>query len=233
MNPGGIRNALTYRAGSGGGADGISTYGDAFAVQPFGNILQIVDVDGAQIWGLLRQQFLGCDAGPGFPGSAVQSQYSKILQISNGFAFTVSSTATQRLQAAATFSAADCNGAIEAVSLNGTPVANDTSTTFRVVTNNFLAAGGDNFSSLKQPIVTGVGQDLDAFVDHLKANSDETGNPPAQRIAPPAANRITFVAPPPVVPEVPWAALLPLTALALGAVTVVIGRRREHTTSTR
>ena len=40
MNPGGVRADLTLRVVAGGEGDGVVTYGEAFTVQPFGNILQ-------------------------------------------------------------------------------------------------------------------------------------------------------------------------------------------------
>ena len=59
MNPGGVRANLTYGQISGGEQPGEVTYGEAFAVQPFGNLLVTMDLTGAQIERLLEQQAVG------------------------------------------------------------------------------------------------------------------------------------------------------------------------------
>lgn len=57
MNPGGIRSNLVYDQLSGGELPGQVTYGEAFSVQPFGNSLVTMTVNGIQIDALLEQQF--------------------------------------------------------------------------------------------------------------------------------------------------------------------------------
>ena len=56
MNPGGVRADLDYEQISGGESPGEVTYGEAFAVQPFGSLLVTMDLTGAQIERLLEQQ---------------------------------------------------------------------------------------------------------------------------------------------------------------------------------
>ncbi|MEF2162574.1 5'-nucleotidase C-terminal domain-containing protein, partial [Pseudomonas aeruginosa] len=56
MNPGGVRADLDFEQISGGESPGEVTYGEAFAVQPFGNLLVTMDLTGAQIERLLEQQ---------------------------------------------------------------------------------------------------------------------------------------------------------------------------------
>ena len=54
-------------------------------------------------------------------------------------------------------------------------MADDGSTTYRVVTNNFLAGGGDNFPTLAQgDNVYFGGLDIDAFRNYLEAASPYT-----------------------------------------------------------
>ena len=48
MNPGGIRADLVYAA-SGSEGDGVVTYGEGFTVQPFTNMVNLVDLTGAQL----------------------------------------------------------------------------------------------------------------------------------------------------------------------------------------
>ncbi|MFV0129142.1 bifunctional metallophosphatase/5'-nucleotidase [Streptomyces sp. HMX112] len=164
MNPGGIRSDLVYKA-SGGEGDGVVTYGEAFTVQPFTNMMNVVDLTGAQLVAALQQQVSGSnEASP------------KILQVSRGFTYTLDLTKT----GAARIDAAS-------VKLNGAPL--DPAKTYRVAMNEFLAGGGDGFPALAQGRNKLVGpSDLDVFNAYLAANSS-AGAP----IAPPAADRITVV----------------------------------------
>jgi 5'-nucleotidase len=164
MNPGGIRGDLVYRA-SGAEGDGVVTYGEAFTVQPFTNLVETVSLTGAQIITMLQQQFTGPNA-----------TAPKVLQVSQGFTYTLDNTKT----------GAD-KIVTSSVALNG--VALDPNATYRVTVNNFLAGGGDNFTVLTQgtdPVVTAI--DLDAFVAYLTAHSS-----PTSPLAPPPANRITVL----------------------------------------
>jgi 5'-nucleotidase len=56
MNPGGVRADLLY-APSVGEGEGVVTYGEAFTVQPFNNLLTTLDLTGEQLYALLNQQF--------------------------------------------------------------------------------------------------------------------------------------------------------------------------------
>jgi 5'-nucleotidase len=145
MNPGGIRADLTYNASSWGEAPGDVTFEEAFTVQPFNNYLVSLDLTGAQIKQLLTEQWSGVNAGSG----------RKILQVSAGFAYTYSGTT------------------LGAVTLNGQPLQD--ATTYRVVTNNFLAGGGDGFGTFlgAQNVYYG-GLDIDAFAAYLTAHSPYT-----------------------------------------------------------
>ncbi len=76
-NPGGIRTDLLYSQISGGEQPGQVTYGEAFAVQPFYNILYTRTYTGAQIKAILEQQV--------WPG--------KMLQISSSLTYDWSASA--------------------------------------------------------------------------------------------------------------------------------------------
>ncbi|HKT56398.1 MAG TPA: bifunctional metallophosphatase/5'-nucleotidase [Microbacterium sp.] len=145
MNPGGIRTDLTRSASSWGEAPGDVTYEEAFNVQPFNNYLVSLDLTGAQLKDLLREQWSGANAGTG----------KKVLQVSTGFAYTYSGTT------------------LGDVTLNGAPL--DDAATYRVVTNNFLAGGGDNFPTFAdgRNVYFG-GLDIDAFAAYLSAHSPYT-----------------------------------------------------------
>ena len=56
MNPGGIRADLVFAFSPGGEAPGQVTYGEAFTVQPFNNLVTTQTFTGAQIKAVLEQQ---------------------------------------------------------------------------------------------------------------------------------------------------------------------------------
>ncbi|NXY97678.1 bifunctional metallophosphatase/5'-nucleotidase [Streptomyces sp. BR123] len=164
MNPGGIRSDLAYKA-SGEEGDGVVTYGESYTVQPFNNLLNIVDLTGAQLITALQQQVSG----------PVNGVNPKILQVSKGFTYTLDMTK----------SGAD-RIVVDSVKLNGAAI--DPAKTYRVAMNEFLAGGGDGFTVLKEHKNKLVGvSDLDAF-NALLAKSSA-----ASPIAPPAADRITVI----------------------------------------
>ena len=134
------------------------TYGEAFNVQPFGNILQTLTLTGDQLRRVLEQQFDNPSAGQ-----------SRVLQIPNGFTYSYDLTrpAGSRVDPAS-------------MKLNGAAI-NPTGT-YRVTVNNFIAGGGDNFTVLKEGTnVTGIGQDIDAFTAYLTAHNP-TPDTPRDRI---------------------------------------------------
>jgi 5'-nucleotidase len=144
MNPGGVRADLTYASSTVGEGDGVVTYGEAFTVQPFGNILQTLTYTGAQIDAVLEQQWLA--GGP-----------TRILQPSSTLHYT-------------TTLANPIGDRVSGITING--VAVDPAATYRVTVNNFLSGGGDSFSVLTQGTdVAGGPIDLDAFTAYLTANS--------------------------------------------------------------
>ncbi|WP_411129680.1 bifunctional metallophosphatase/5'-nucleotidase [Streptomyces sp. x-19] len=164
MNPGGIRSDLAYKA-SGGEGDGVVTYAEAFTVQPFTNMTNVVDLTGAQLLTALQQQVSG-------PNEASP----KILQISHGLTYTLDMTKTGAARVVA-----------DSVKLDG--AALDPAKTYRVAMNEFLAGGGDGFPALKQGTNKYVGpSDLDALTAYLTAHST-----PTSPLAPPTADRITLV----------------------------------------
>ncbi|WP_432128203.1 bifunctional metallophosphatase/5'-nucleotidase [Streptomyces sp. bgisy082] len=164
MNPGGIRAPLTHKA-SGAEGDGVVTYGEAYTVQPFTNMMTAVDLTGAQLVTALQQQVSGANlASP------------KILQVSKGFTYTLDMTKT----------GAD-RVVVSSVRLNGEPI--DPAKTYRVAMNEFLSGGGDGFAVLKEHRNKLVGaSDLDMFTAYLAAHSSASAPLPA-----PAADRITVV----------------------------------------
>ncbi|WP_327258962.1 bifunctional metallophosphatase/5'-nucleotidase [Streptomyces sp. NBC_01240] len=164
MNPGGIRADLVYKA-SGSEGDGVVTYGESFTVQPFTNMMNVVDLTGAQLVTALQQQVSGSnEASP------------KILQISKGLTYTLDMTKSGAARVVT-----------DTIKLNGAAI--DPAKTYRVAMNEFLAGGGDGFAALGQGTNKLVGaSDLDLFNAYLAAHSTA-----AAPLAPPATDRITVI----------------------------------------
>lgn len=142
-NPGGIRANLTST---------VVTYGNLFAVMPFGNNLVTMDVTGAQILRLLEQQW-----------EAPQPAGGRVLQVSNGFTYTWDASKPEG--AAAGTGSRIVAGSMK---LNGTPI--DLTKTYRVTVNNFMSTGGDNYTVLKSGTNLQAGDiDIDAGVAYFKS----------------------------------------------------------------
>ena len=158
MNPGGIRAPLPYANKAGTEQPGEITYGEAFTVQPFNNLVVTQTFTGAQIRNVLEQQFTG------FGGQTVQ----RILQVSAGFTYSYDTSAA-------------AGSRVSNIALNG--VALDAASTYRVTTNDFLANGGDGFTNLTGGAdrATAPGFDVDALVGYLGAGQPVAPGP-ANRI---------------------------------------------------
>ena len=147
MNPGGIRTSdgFIFAGSPVGEGDGNVTFGEAFAVQPFGNSLVTMTLTGAQIDALLEQQFTAAG--------------NTILQVSEGFTYSWSASAPigAKVDPAS-------------IMIGGTPI--DLSASYRVTVNSFLADGGDGFTVLREGTDRlGGDVDLDALVAYFGANS--------------------------------------------------------------
>lgn len=148
-NPGGIRTDLACR----GTPPCPVSFGEAFAMQPFGNSLVVMTLSGAGILALLESQH------PEGRDNAI------LLAPSSGF--------TYRWNPAAPFGAR-----ASGLMLDGRPV--EPGRDYRVVVNSFLADGGDGFTLLRKGRDRlGGAQDLDALLDWLKTSPSPD---PAPRI---------------------------------------------------
>jgi 5'-nucleotidase len=140
----GFMNSGGVRKDLEAGAGGVVSFGQAQAVLPFANTLVALDLSGAQLRTLLEQQW--DRQGGGY-----------MLQTSANLSYDWDSTrpAGQRL----------VPGSLK---VDGKPV--EEGKTYRVVANNFLADGGDNFPMFAKGtnrVETQI-RDLDALVAHLK-----------------------------------------------------------------
>lgn len=123
----------------GGLAAGPVTYADLFTVQPFGNTLTVLTLSGAQIETLLREQFTNSPR--------------RILHVSAGFSYRWRGGADAEL----------VPGSIR---IAGEPLRPERR--YRIVTNNFLAEGGDGFTTFTagtEPTPAGVDAEaLEAWI---------------------------------------------------------------------
>jgi 5'-nucleotidase len=154
MNPGGIRAPLTYANSPGGEPAGDVTYGEAFTVQPFNNLVVTQTLTGQQLKDVLEQQFVG------FGGQTTQ----RILQVSAGFSYTWTEAAAP-------------GSKVSNLALNGAPI--DLAASYKVTTNDFLANGGDGFTNLTKGTgrVTAPGFDVDALTAYLGAGAPVAPGP--------------------------------------------------------
>jgi 5'-nucleotidase len=153
MNPGGVRADLTFPSSPVGEGDGVVTFGEAFTVQPFGNVLQTMTLTGAQLKAVLEQQW--------------QPTVTRILQPSASLTYTYSQSAP-------------VGSKVSDIAIDGVPV--DPAASYRVTVNNFLADGGDGFTELRNGVHrTGGDVDIDAFAEYL-ATHPNTAPPATNRI---------------------------------------------------
>ncbi len=164
MNAGGVRSPGFNTAGASYPYN--VTYGDAFTVQPFGNSLVTMTLTAQQIKDVLEQQFVGC------LGQGTQ----RIMQISNGFSYSwkASNAACAKITDVA-FTPTDvtvvpplATGPTENLVIGG--VVQSPAKTYRVTVNNFMATGGDGYTTFVGGLSQqGGAQDIDALVAYLAA----------------------------------------------------------------
>jgi len=137
--------------------DGSVRYEALFAVQPFYNNLVTLTLSGAQIVQLLEQQWRG-------------QPKPRVLQVSRGFAYA--------WDHARPVGARVVPGS---VTLDGRPL--DPLASYRVTVNSFLAAGGDNFTMLKDGRDPRTGMmDIDAFEAYVAKGLPPASGPRIRRL---------------------------------------------------
>ena len=187
MNGGGVRSpGFTFASSAAGEGEGNVTYGEAFTVQPFGNSLVTMTLTAQNIKDVLEEQFAGCRG--------------------------QSATATRFMLPSAGFKyfwdgAKACNARISNVTLtrNGSTeiivdaagIVTNPSKAYRVTVNNFMADGGDGYTTFKSGTDRlGGALDIDASVSFLaqykspkgafdpSTIADDKGMPRINRIRP-------------------------------------------------
>jgi 5'-nucleotidase len=133
-------------------------YDQAFAMMPFGNNLVVMTLTGAQLQGVIEQQYRNDLKQPG--------SRPRALATSAGFTYAVDMTRRS-------------GDRVSDVRLNGKPI--DPAGRYRVTVSNFLASGGDGLTGLTAGTdVTDKGiVDLDAFVAWIAPGRTP---PPTDRI---------------------------------------------------
>lgn len=145
---GGAQIALTNIGSIRAGLErkGPISYGDIYAVQPFGNNLVTLSLSGALLQQVLEQQFRPA------------GQDQEILQVSAGF--------TYQWDDRAPLGQKIVPGSLR---LNGQPIL--ASQQYRVTVNSFLASGSDGFTLLREATDALTGSvDLDQLEAYLQAN---------------------------------------------------------------
>ncbi|MBC1333951.1 LPXTG cell wall anchor domain-containing protein [Listeria booriae] len=139
-NNGGIRADLVGTAANGSYA---VTWGAAQAVQPFGNILQVVELTGADIVEALNQQY--------------DESEKYFLQVSGlTYTYTKNDAGEKRV--------------VDVKKEDGMKL--DESATYRVVINDFLFGGGDSFSAFtKGKQVDVIDPDTDTFINYIQSQT--------------------------------------------------------------
>ncbi len=151
MNPGGLRTDLLK------GDDGVITYSEAYAVQPFSNDMVTKTLSGAEIKQVLEEQWQ----------PATASRPILHLGVSKGLTYQYDPAAASGSHIIAS-----------TLKLNG--VVLDPAGSYRVSMNSFLASGGDNFTSLglhNDTKTTTGDNDLTMLVNYFAKNTPVTADP--------------------------------------------------------
>ncbi|MBI1770919.1 MAG: bifunctional metallophosphatase/5'-nucleotidase, partial [Burkholderiales bacterium] len=154
MNAGGIRSDLP--SGKATGPVAVS-YGDLYAVQPFGNNLVRMKLTGAQILTLLQQQWLGREVND-----------PKKLFVSHTLSYSYDPRA-------------GIDARVKDVKIKGKPL--DMNQQYSVVVNSFMADGGDGFAVLKQAKDKElIGRDLEAFESYVREQGSKLNEVKRDRV---------------------------------------------------
>jgi 5'-nucleotidase len=159
MNRGGLRGAGLMVSQPGKKDDGTVTYGEIFAMQPFGNNLVTMSLSAQDIKDLLEQQFAGC--------RGQSPTTTRVLIPSAGFHYRWDGAAACDARISAMTLLID-GRTVSLVDAKGRVLQPDSR--YRVTVNNYLADGGDGFSTfLRGRDRSGGPPDVDALADYLAA----------------------------------------------------------------
>lgn len=157
MNGGGVRSPGFVFAQSGTEGNGNVTYGEAFTVQPFGNSLVTMTLNTQNIRDFLEEQFAGC--------LGQSPTATRFALPSAGFKYTWDGAKAcgARVSNVTLRTAAGLETLVDASGVVQNPAKN-----YRITVNNFMADGGDGYSTLiKGTNRIGGAQDIDALTAYL------------------------------------------------------------------
>ena len=161
INGGGVRDAgFTFPGSTAGEGDGNLTYREAFTVQPFGNNLVTISLSTLDVKNFLEEQFAGC-LGQG-------ATNTRFALPSGGFkyAWDGAKTCGSRISSVTIRTGTTTETLVDAAGVVQNPTK-----TYRITVNNFMADGGDGYSTLvKGTNRLGGGQDIDALTAYMNAN---------------------------------------------------------------
>jgi len=158
MNGGGVRSpGFTFPSSAAAEGNGNVTYGEAFTVQPFGNSLVTLSLTTQNIRDFLEEQFAGC-----LGQSATATRFALP---SAGFKYTWDGA---KACGARISNVTLRSGSSTETLVDASGVVQNPAKSYRVTVNNFMADGGDGYSTLvKGTSRIGGAQDIDALTAHL------------------------------------------------------------------
>ena len=189
MNGGGVRSpGFLFTGSAAGEGDDNVTYGEAFTVQPFGNSLVTMTLTTQNIKDFMEEQFAGClgqgvastrfavpSAGFKYNWDGAQACGSRISSITLRTSSGTGSGATASTE----------------ILVNAAGVVQNPTKTYRVTVNNFMADGGDGYTTLvKGTNRVGGAQDIDSLTAYFAANFKTTAYAPGTNAADTGTNRI-------------------------------------------
>jgi 5'-nucleotidase len=158
MNGGGVRSpGLTFAQSAAGEGDSNVTYGEAFTAQPFGNSLVTMTLTAQDIKDVLEEQFAGCR------GQSATS--TRFMLPSAGFRYQWDGAKACNARIS---NVALTTGAATEIIVDPAGVVVNPAKRYRVTVNNFMADGGDGYSTFQKGVERlGGAQDIDALVAYM------------------------------------------------------------------
>jgi 5'-nucleotidase len=158
MNGGGVRSpGFTFASSTAGEGNGNVTYGEAFTVQPFGNSLVTLSLTTQNIKDFLEEQFAGC--------LGQSTTATRFALPSGGFKYTWDGA---KACGARISNVTLRSGTTTETLVDATGVVQSPAKSYRVTVNNFMADGGDGYSTLvKGTNRLGGAQDIDSLTAYM------------------------------------------------------------------
>ncbi|MBX3586341.1 MAG: bifunctional metallophosphatase/5'-nucleotidase [Ramlibacter sp.] len=158
MNGGGVRSpGFNFASSAAGEGDGNVTYGEAFTVQPFGNSLVTLSLTTRDIRDFLEEQFAGC--------LGQSATATRVAIPSGGFKYTWDGA---KACGARISNVTLRTGAVTETLVDALGVVQNPTKVYRVTVNNFMADGGDGYSTLVRGTNRlGGAQDIDALTAYM------------------------------------------------------------------